>query len=82
MNHIVSTIRRHWMPLLGLNSVLIAATYAAIVYADTTFAPVWKTNAKLSIPQTTGSLNASLGTLGNVQSGGMGVLVGSLKIKR
>ena len=50
MNHIVSTIRRHWMPRLGLNSVLIDATYAAIVYAGTTFAPVWKTNANLSIP--------------------------------
>ncbi len=62
MNQVATLIRRHWMPLLGLNSVLLAATiYAATVL---NFSAIWKANAQLNIPQTTGDLNASLGTLG------------------
>ena len=70
MNQVATLIRRHWMPLLGLNSVLLAATiYAATVL---NFSAIWKANAQLNIPQTTGDLNASLGTLGNVQNTGIG----------
>lgn len=74
MNQIVAIIRRHWIPLLGLNSFLLAATiYAATTYTDTTFSPVWKASAQLNLPQTTDDLNVSLGTLGNVKSSGIGI---------
>lgn len=72
MNQIVTVTRRHWIPLLGLNTVLLAATYAATIYANTTFSPVWNASSKLNLPQTTNDLNASLGTLGNVKNGGIG----------
>lgn len=72
MNQIATITRRHWMPLLGLNNVLLAATYAATIYAGTTVQPVWNASAQLNLPQTTGDLNASLGTLGNIKNGGVG----------
>ena len=69
MNQIAPIIRRHWLPLLGLNSILLASTiYAATIYTDKTFSPVWTANAQLNLPQPTDGLNASLGTLGNVQN--------------
>lgn len=74
MNQIAPIIRRHWMPLLALNSILLASTiYAATIYTDTNFSPVWKANAQLDLPQQTGDVNASLGTLGNLQSSGVNV---------
>jgi uncharacterized protein involved in exopolysaccharide biosynthesis len=72
MNQIFTIIRRHWMPLLGLNNVLLAATYAATIYAGMTSNPVWTASAQLNLPERTGDLNASLGTLGSVQNGGIG----------
>ncbi len=61
------------MPLIGANVVILATTiYAATIYTSMTFAPVWKANAQLNLPQTTGDLNASLGTLGNLQSSAIG----------
>lgn len=73
MNQIITIIRRHWVPLLGLNSALLAATlYTATIYLDMTFAPVWKATAKLNLPQMTSGLNVNLGTLGNVQNSGSG----------
>jgi len=73
MDQIVTIIRRHWLPLLGLNSVLLAVTiYAATAYADKTSPPVWTASAKLNLPQTSGDLNADLGTLGSIQNGGVG----------
>lgn len=68
MNQIATIIRRHWLPLLGLNSVLLAATIYAATYASMTFAPIWKANAQLNLPQSTADLNANLGTLGNLQN--------------
>lgn len=71
MSQIVPIIRRHWIPLLGFNSVMLAATaYAATIYADLTFSPMWQANAKLNLPQITSGLNANLGTLGNIQNTG------------
>jgi len=70
MDQIVTPIRRHWLPLLGLNSVLLATTvYAATIYADQTSPPVWTARAQLNLPQTTGNMNVDLGTLGNLGSG-------------
>jgi uncharacterized protein involved in exopolysaccharide biosynthesis/Mrp family chromosome partitioning ATPase len=64
-------LRRHWLPLLGLNSVVLSATIYAAIHASMTIPPIWKANAELNLPQTTGDVNASLGTLGNVQSKGV-----------
>lgn len=72
MNQIVTIIRRHWMPLLGLNNVLLAATYAATIYAGMTSHPVWTASAQLNLPQT-GNSSASQGTLGNVESSSIGI---------
>jgi uncharacterized protein involved in exopolysaccharide biosynthesis len=64
-------VRRQWIPLLGLNSVLLAATIYAAIHATMTIPPMWKANAQLNLPQTTGNVNASLGTLGNLQDKGV-----------
>lgn len=71
MNQLFTIIRRHWIPLLGLNVVLLAATiYAATIYADKSSPPVWKASAQLNLPQP-GDLNADLGTLGSLKSNGL-----------
>lgn len=70
MNQIANIIRRHWLPLLGWNSAIIAATIYAAIYASTNIPPVWKAKAQLDFPQSTSSLSADLGTLGNINSGG------------
>lgn len=74
MNHILTVIRRHWLPLLGLNTILIAATtYAATTYVGISSPPIWQANAQLNLPQTSGDVNASLGTLGNIKNSGVAV---------
>jgi len=71
MNQIVSIIRRYWLPLLGWNTAVLAATIYAVNYVSMNTSPVWKANAQMTIPQTTANLNASLGTLGSVQNAGL-----------
>lgn len=74
MKQIFATIRRHWIPMFGLNSVLLVATVcAATIYTDKTFSPVWQASAQLNLPKSSDDLNASLGTLGNVKSSGIGI---------
>ena len=71
MNQLFTIIRRHWIPLLGLNTVLLAATiYAATVGID--YAPTWNANAKLNLPQQTDNLDVDLGTLGSLRNTGIG----------
>lgn len=73
MNQMITIIRRNWLPLLGLNSVLLAATiYAATVYAGITSSSNWKASAQLNLPETKGGLSADLGPLGSLQNGGLG----------
>jgi succinoglycan biosynthesis transport protein ExoP len=72
MNHLVNIIRRHWMPLLLLNGVVLAGTLYAVIYSKASVPPVWKANAELNLPQSTNSINASLGTLGQLQNSGLG----------
>lgn len=67
MNPIFTIIRKNWLPLLVLNSAVLASTIYAINQSKT-IAPVWKANAQLNLPQATGNLNANLGTLGNVEN--------------
>lgn len=73
MSQTVPVIRRHWLPLLGLNGVLLAATIFAAIYSSLSSPPVWKADAQLNLPQTTGDLNVDLGTLGSVKNGGIGI---------
>ncbi|PPS41159.1 tyrosine-protein kinase domain-containing protein [Chroococcidiopsis sp. TS-821] len=72
MNHIVNIIRRHWMPLLLLNGVVLAATLYSVIYTKTNVAPVWKATAKLNLPQPTTRLDTNLGTLGQIQNTALG----------
>jgi polysaccharide biosynthesis transport protein len=68
MKQIFNIVRKHWLPLLGFNTAVLAATAYAAFYASTNIPPVWKANAKLNLPQTTGGINANLGPLGSSQS--------------
>ena len=70
MNQIASIVRRYWLPLLAWNSLILAATIAATIYATTNISPFWKANAKLNIPEKSDGLNSNLGTLGELQSRG------------
>lgn len=72
MNHIVNIIRRHWMPLLLLNSVVLAGTLYAVIYTKTSVAPVWKASARLNLPQPTTRLDTNLGSLGQLQNTALG----------
>ncbi|MBE9016946.1 P-loop NTPase [Chroococcidiopsidales cyanobacterium LEGE 13417] len=67
MKQIFSIARKHWLPLLGFNSAVLAATIYAAFYASTSIPPVWTANAKLNLPQT-GGLSANLGPLGSTQT--------------
>jgi uncharacterized protein involved in exopolysaccharide biosynthesis/Mrp family chromosome partitioning ATPase len=68
MKQIFNIVRKHWLPLLGLNSAVLAATIYAAIYASTNIPPVWKASAKLNLPQTTGGISANLGPLGSSQN--------------
>jgi succinoglycan biosynthesis transport protein ExoP len=67
MNRIIATAMRHWLPLLSLNLLVLSATYLIISRQP----KVWTANAELILPNTTSDLNANLGTLGNISSGGV-----------
>lgn len=69
MNHTIIVIRRHWLPLLALNSLLVAATFYLVSNAEKFSPPVWKANAQLDIPVKGDKLQADLGTLGNFSEG-------------
>jgi succinoglycan biosynthesis transport protein ExoP len=70
MNHTVAVIRKHWLPLMGLNIAVISATiFAATVVVNRTFTPTWTARAKLNMPSSGGNLSADLGPLGNLGGG-------------
>lgn len=65
-------LRRHWLPLLGLNAAIVTASLiAAKTYAEN-FSPVWTARAELNLPVKSVDLNADLGSLGNLRDGGIG----------
>lgn len=72
MNQTTSLIRRHWLPLVGLNTIILAATVAAAIYAKLSYKPIWKANAQLNLPIQSTELKTSLGTLGNLEDRGLG----------
>lgn len=68
----MNILTRHWLPLIGLNAAIVAATYfAAKSYAEN-FSPVWKASAQLNLPTQSVNLDADLGSLGNLRDSGVG----------
>jgi polysaccharide biosynthesis transport protein len=60
-------LQRHWLPLASLNGVIIGG--AILIYA---FSPrVWTASTQLILPNPTASLDASLGTLGQIKDQGV-----------
>jgi polysaccharide biosynthesis transport protein len=68
MSNVTAIVRRHWKPLLALNCALLAATVSIGLYWPRT----WTATARVILPNVTGGLDASLGTLGNLRDGGNG----------
>jgi polysaccharide biosynthesis transport protein len=68
MSNVTAIVRRQWKPLLVLNCALFAATVSIALYWPRT----WTATAKVILPNVTGGLDASLGTLGNLRDGGNG----------
>jgi polysaccharide biosynthesis transport protein len=68
MSNVTSIVRRHWKPLLALNCAVFAATVSVALYWPRT----WTATAKVILPNVTGGLDASLGTLGNLHDTGNG----------
>jgi len=69
-NQIVTMLRRHWLPLLGLNSVVLARQFMPSLCKHD-YSSNLEGQCRVESSQTTGDVNASLGTLGNVQSKGV-----------
>lgn len=63
MNRLFAIATRHLKPLLGLNLLL----FAGLAYAIQTRPTSWQANAKLIVPSTSGSLDVSLGKLGQLR---------------
>jgi polysaccharide biosynthesis transport protein len=68
MSNVTAIVRRHWKPLLALNCALFAATVSIAIYSPRT----WTATARVILPNVTGGLDASLGTLGNLRDTGNG----------
>lgn len=68
MKQIATLLRRHWLPLLALNSALLAASTYATIHAKNNIPPTWKAYAKLNLPAASPGLNASMGVLGSMQN--------------
>lgn len=63
MNRLFAIANRHLKPLLALNLLLLAGLAYAIQIRPTS----WQANAKLIVPSTSGSLDVSLGKLGQLR---------------
>lgn len=64
MNKLTSKITRHWKPLLLFNLILATVAIGKICFSE----EIWKAKAQLILPNTSGSLDADLGTLGSLKS--------------
>jgi polysaccharide biosynthesis transport protein len=64
MNKLTSKITRHWKPLLLFNLILAIVAISKISFSQ----ELWKAKAQLMLPNTSGSLDADLGTLGSLKS--------------
>ena len=68
MGKVAAIATRHWKSLLVLNLLVFAATAGKLA----TSPKVWTASAQLIMPNTTGDLDANLGTLGSLRNGGSG----------
>ncbi|HEY9708852.1 MAG TPA: Wzz/FepE/Etk N-terminal domain-containing protein, partial [Oculatellaceae cyanobacterium] len=64
MNKVAVITIRHWKSLLIFNLLVLAATVGKFV----TSPKVWTATAQLIVPNSTGDLNANLGTLGSLRN--------------
>jgi Mrp family chromosome partitioning ATPase/uncharacterized protein involved in exopolysaccharide biosynthesis len=69
MNHTLSVVRRHWIPLSLLNGLLVATTIYLVKNVGNFSVPTWQATAQLNVPIKGGNLRADLGTLGNLTDG-------------
>lgn len=67
MYRLVALASRHWKSLLVLNITVFGLTALKIATAR----PFWLATAELIVPQSTSDLNASLGTLGDLNQEGL-----------
>lgn len=65
--NVSAIIKRHWLPLIGLNSAIISSTVAISILSPKT----WTAGTQLILPDTTTNLDASLGTLGQLKEQGI-----------
>lgn len=68
MGKVAAIATRHWKSLLVLNLLVFAATAGKLA----TSPKVWTATAQLVLPNTTGDLDANLGTLGSLRNGDPG----------
>jgi polysaccharide biosynthesis transport protein len=66
MNDLIANFRRHWKALILLNGAIFSAAIASAILSPR----VWEADAKLVLPDSSNGLNASLGTLGNLEQKG------------
>lgn len=64
MDKLISKLNRHWKPLLLFNLALAAVAIGKISLSEET----WNAKAQLILPNTSGNLDADLGTLGSLKS--------------
>ncbi len=64
MEKLAAITIRHWKSLLALNIIVLAAVIGKVAVSP----KVWKAHAQLVLPDTTSSLDASLGTLGSLKN--------------
>lgn len=79
MGKVAAIATRHWKSLLILNFIVLAATAGKLA----TSPKVWTASAQLVLPNTTGDLDANLGTLGSLKNGdpGFSTQINPLKIQ-
>ncbi|HEY9823995.1 MAG TPA: GNVR domain-containing protein [Stenomitos sp.] len=63
MKETIAILRRHWKALSLLNVVIASMAVASAILSPR----VWEADAQLVLPDSTNGLNASLGTLGNIE---------------
>ncbi len=66
MNDFIANFKRHWKALILLNGVIFSAAIASAILSPR----VWEADAQLVLPDSSNGLNASLGTLGNLEQKG------------
>lgn len=68
MNKVAKIAIRHWKALLGINTILFAATAGIAIITPR----IWTAKMAFILPVTASNLNANLGTLGNLSNDSVG----------